>query len=69
MEKGNIRNVIIHCTGDKDNYIVAKKISQFHADIIERRLKELDVTLELKLTIIDRIIENLKSREVNGIIK
>ncbi len=69
MRKNIIRNVIVHVAGNADIHALADKVSEFHADIIERKLNQSDLTTEQKVAVIDKILDALKSREVNGIIK
>lgn len=69
MRKNSIRNVIVHVAENADIHTLADKVSEFHADIIERKLNQSDLTTEQKIAVIDKIIDALKSSEVNGIIK
>lgn len=69
MYKNRIRNVVIHEPESGDMYTLVDRVSAFHVDIIERRLRQSDLTAVQKIAVIDKIIENLKSREVNGFIK
>lgn len=69
MYKNRIRNIVIHEPKSGDMHALADKVSAFHVDIIERRLRQSDLTAVQKIAVIDKIIENLKSREVNGFIK
>ena len=50
-----------------------KKPSQakgtFHLEVVERRLNSSNLTTEEKITVIDKILDNLKSHELDGIIK
>ena len=69
MRKNLVQNVIIHISDNVDIHALADKISEFHADMIERKLNQSDLTTEQKIAALDKIIDDLKSREVNGIIK
>lgn len=69
MRKNHIQNVFVHISGNTDHHSLADQMSQFHADIIERRLYQSGLTTEQKIQIIDKIIVSLKLREVDGIIK
>ncbi len=69
MYKNRIRNIDIHEPGGVDVYALADKVSEFHAEIIERKLHQSGLTTEQKIAVVDRIIEELKSREINGFIK
>ena len=69
MRKNIVRNVIVHIADNTDIHTLADRVSEFHADIIERKLNQSDLTTEQKIAVIDKILDNLKSREDNGIIK
>lgn len=69
MKKNKIQNVIIHIADNADIHALSDKVNAFHVDVIERRLNQSDLTTEQKIAVIDKIIENLKLREVNGFIK
>lgn len=63
MKKNFAQNVIIHTNDTVDFYTLANKVSKFHADIIERKLNQLNLTVEQKIVIVDKIIENLKLKD------
>ncbi len=69
MRRNHVQNIIIHITDDIDLRALSDKVTAFHAEVIERRLNQSNLIIEQKIAVIDRIIENLKLREVNGIIK
>ncbi|MBD5146791.1 MAG: hypothetical protein HDT21_12920 [Ruminococcus sp.] len=69
MKKNLVRNVSVHIYDGADLNALADMISDLHADIIERRLKDSGLSPKQQAEVIDRIIENLKSREQNGLIK
>jgi hypothetical protein len=66
MKRNQARNIIIH---NSNSSSLPGIINEFHIQVIERRLNRLSLSSEQKITVIDKIIENLKSREINGIIK
>jgi len=68
VKKNLVRKIFIH-TNALDFHTLADKVNEFHVEIIERRLENSNFTKKQKLIIINRIIEELKSREVNHIIK
>lgn len=45
-----------------------KKISEFHFEIIKDYINNLNATSDFKIKIIDELIRNFESRELNGII-
>ncbi len=69
MKKNYVQNVIVHITDGTDLHTLTDKVSEYHADIIESKLAQSDLTREQKIAVIDKIMENLKLREVDGIIK
>ena len=69
MKKNCVQNVIIHVSDNVDFHALSDKITEFHFEVIERRLNSSNLTTEEKITVIDKILESLKSRELNGIIK
>ncbi|MGM9600742.1 MAG: hypothetical protein ACI3W5_04020 [Faecousia sp.] len=58
-----IRQVIVHIADDADLSALADRVSQYHADIIERRLKESDLPADQKSAVIDRVIDYLQNTE------
>jgi hypothetical protein len=52
-----------------DFHSLSDKINEFHVEVLERKLNNSNLTVEEKIAVIDRILENLKSREHEGIIK
>ncbi|HIW74694.1 MAG TPA: hypothetical protein H9684_10250 [Firmicutes bacterium] len=69
MRKNRIRSIVIHEPDSGDIHALADKISEFHADVIERKLHQSGLTMEQKIAVIDKILEDLKSREIDGLIK
>ena len=52
-----------------DFHALSDKVNGFHAEVIERRLNQSNLTIEQKLAVIDKIIKSLKLRESGGVIK
>lgn len=69
MRKNLVRSVSVHIEDGADLNALADMISDLHADIIERRLKNSGLSPKQQAEVIDRIIENLKAREQNGLTK
>lgn len=69
MKKNLVRSVSVHIDDGADLNALADMISDLHADIIERRLKNSGLSPKQQAEVIDRIIKNLQSRETNGIIE
>ena len=69
MRKNQVQNIIVHIPDNIDLRALSNKVNEFHVDLIERRLNSCNLTTSDKITVIDHILENLKSRERDGIIK
>ncbi len=69
MRKNHVHNIVVHNEENTDFQTLSDKVNEFHVEVIERRLNQMNITLDKKISIIDKIITNLKSREINGIIK
>lgn len=69
MKRNHIRRIVIHNSENADQSALSNKVSAFHAQVIERKLSKLPLTADQKIAVVDKIIESLKSREINGIIK
>ena len=63
MKKPQIRSIITHFVHDEKPQSLSERITDFHIQIIERRLNNLNVTTKQKLAIIDQIIVSLKTGE------
>ena len=61
--KSKIKTVTVHKV-PIDNYNAKmNELAKIHADIIKRRLNELNAAPEVKILIIDNIIEKLRAAE------
>lgn len=69
MRRNVPENVHVHLPDNINFHSLAQKVSAFHVEVIKRRLRQSELTTEQKILVIDRIIQRLKLREVNGIIK
>ena len=69
MRKNHVQSIIIHTPDGMDFHTLSDRVNGFHAEVIERRLNQSNLTTEQKLAVIDKIIESLKSRESGGVIK
>lgn len=69
MYKNRIHNIVIHEPDSGNIHALADKVNAFHMAIIERKLKHSPLTIEQKVSVIDKILEILKSRDVDGFIK
>lgn len=70
MVNKQVRNIIIHLVKPPESDTsIPDKINELHVEIIRQRLKQNNLTAEQKIAVIDRIIQNLKTREMAGIIR
>ena len=65
MKRNCVQNVIVHIPDNMDLHALSDKINEFHLQVVERRLNSSNLTI----AVIDKILDNLKSRELDGIIK
>ena len=63
MKRNCVQNVIVHIPDNMDLHALSDKINEFHLEVVERRLNSSNLTTD------DKIVDNLKSREFDGIIK
>ena len=68
MKRNCVQNVIVHIPDNMDLHALSDKINEFHLEVVERRLNSSNLTTD-KIAVIDKILDNLKSREFDGIIK
>ena len=69
MRNNRIRNVVVHIADNADIHALGDKVSIFHADMIERKLRQSSLSTEQKIAVINKIIDALKSGEIHGVIK
>lgn len=65
MRNNRIRNVVVHIADNADIHALGDKVSIFHADMIERKLRQSSLSTEQKIAVINKIIDALKSGEIN----
>lgn len=63
MRKNKIKNIMVHKVEPIDKQPLSHKISSFHAEIIERKLKQSGLSKKNKLEVLDKIINNLNSND------
>jgi len=54
---------MVHKVEPIDKQPLSHKISSFHAEIIERKLKQSGLSKKNKLEVLDKIIDNLNSND------
>ena len=69
MYKNRIQNIVVHKPDGGDIHALADKVNAFHVAVIERNLKHSSLTTEQKVAVIDKILDILKSRDIDGSIK
>lgn len=69
MAKFFVRKVTVQTEDGTDMAIIYSMMSELHADIIGRRLKESCLSAKQQEKVVSQIIQNLKMRERDGIIK
>lgn len=62
MRKNYVQGIILHTCERTGAPSLADRVSEFHTEIIERRLSASGLSPEQKSAVIDQIIENLKSQ-------
>ena len=60
MKKNHVRRVLFQEPENSAGNL-SGKINEFHAEIIERRIRRLDLSVRQKADIIDNIIQRMKS--------
>lgn len=67
MRKNYVQDIILH-TGEHTGVpSLADRVSEFHTEIIERRLSASGLSPEQKIAVIDQIIENIKLQSQGSI--
>jgi hypothetical protein len=69
VKRNCVQNVIVHFPDKMDFHALSDKINEFHLEVVERRLNSSNLTTDEKIAVIDKVLDNLKSREFDGIIK
>jgi len=67
MKKPQIRRIIPHFVQDEQRLSLSDRIADLHIQVIERSLNQSELSTAQKLTVIDQIIENLRTGEVQYI--
>ena len=57
-----IQKVIVHTPDKMDRDHMSEKVNDFYLSVIRRQLRQSNLTAEQKISVIDKVIENLKSR-------
>ena len=68
MSKHVVQGIVLHTPPNSPSHSLANRVSEFHAEVIERRLKQTNLTTEQQVAVLDRILTNLRAHEVEGVI-
>ena len=69
MLNKKVRSIVIHMVKPSNsNVSIPDKMNELHIEIIKRKLEQTHLTTEQKVTVINKIIENLKSKERSSFI-
>lgn len=66
MKKNHVQTVIIHMEDCPNLFHLWESVSTFYAGYIGRKLSQSDLTPEQQIAVIDKVIKNLKLREINN---
>lgn len=58
MAKNKIRHVILHLP-EKDSQVLADRIAEHHAEVIERRLRQSALSPKQQIEVIDKVLFTL----------
>lgn len=61
--KKQIKNVFVHIVAYESTDSLTERVNAFHVDIIQRRLKQSNLTTDQKIDVVNKIIENLHSKK------
>jgi hypothetical protein len=65
MKQPQIRSIIPHFVQDENGETLSGGIAGLHAQVIENRLSQLNLTTKQKLTVLDQIIANLRANKAS----
>lgn len=57
MKKNEVQNIIHHIGENTDIQLLNEKIGQFHAEVIERRLSQSNLTSVQKIAVINKLLQ------------
>lgn len=69
MQKNRAQGIILHRNSSIGTHSLVDRVSEFHTEIISRRLTASGLSPKSQLIVIDRIAENLKAKDTNGVIQ
>lgn len=63
MGRNKVSRVVVHTDKVESQLALTERVSEFHAGIIERRLRESGLTTDIKIEVINGIIESFREQE------
>ena len=67
MRKNQVQRVVLHWPEEGADCALGDRISEFHRDILERRLEQSGLTARQRIAVIDQILERRKAKESSGL--
>ena len=68
MRQNCVRNIVVHLPEGFDPSTLSEKVSRFHAEVVERHLKQAGLAPDESILAVDKIIQVLRS-EHTGVTK
>lgn len=62
MKKQQIQNIVVHTLTSAESHSIQDKVNEIYIEVIEHRLEQSDLTIQEKISVIDKIIENIKDK-------
>ena len=63
MRKGTVQKVIVHSGTEEDRLALAKRVSEFYAAVIERRLCQSGLPASAQIEAVSQIVKKLREQE------
>ncbi|HJD23539.1 MAG TPA: hypothetical protein H9694_05265 [Firmicutes bacterium] len=67
MRKNQVQRVVLHWPEERAGGALGDRLSEFHRDILERRLAQSGLTARQQIAAIDQILERRKAKESSGL--
>ncbi|HIZ19927.1 MAG TPA: hypothetical protein H9674_03605 [Firmicutes bacterium] len=67
MRKNQVQRVVLHWPEEGAGSVLGDQVSEFHRDILERRLAQSGLTARQQIAVIDQILEGRKAKEHSGL--
>lgn len=63
MRKETVRRVIVHSGTEADRLALAKRVGEFYAVVVERRLRESGLPASAQIEVVGQIVKKLREQE------